>query len=116
MAQNRIVEMTTTEIKRCEILKMAEEKKITQKAGAQQIRVSERHFRRLLMKYRLNGPMGVSSGHRNKPSNNRIAPEKRKVIVDKLKAEYKGFGPTLASEKLLERNGVRSAKRLSGRS
>ncbi len=47
MAQNRIIEMTTTEIKRCEILKMAEEKKITQKAGSQQTRVSERHFRRL---------------------------------------------------------------------
>jgi len=36
MEQNRIIEMTTTEIKRCEILKMAKEKKITQKAGSQQ--------------------------------------------------------------------------------
>ena len=72
--------------------------------------MSERHFRRLIRKYKLNGPAGVSSGHRNKPSNNRMVPEKRKVIVDVLEAEYKDFGPTLASEKLLERNGVKVSK------
>lgn len=110
MAQNRIIEMTSNEIKRCEILKMAEEKKITQKAGSQQIRVSDRHFRRLLRRYKREGPAGMISGHRNKPSNNQMAPGKRKVIVNKLKAEYEGFGPTLASEKLLERNGVKVSK------
>ncbi len=36
-----------------------------------------------------------------------MAPEKRQTIIDILKAEYEGFGPTLASEKLLERNGVK---------
>ena len=110
MAQNRINEMTSNEIKRCEILKMAEEKKITQKAGSQQIGVSDRHFRRLLRRYRKEGPAGMISGHRNKPSNNLMAPGKRKIIVDKLKAEYEGFGPTLASEKFLERNGVKVSK------
>lgn len=110
MAQNRIIEMTQIEIKRCEILKMAEEKKIIQKTGAQQMKVSDRHFRRLLRRYKRDGPAGIISGHRNKPSNNQITPEKRKVIVDKLEAEYKGFGPTLASEKLWERNGVKVSK------
>lgn len=110
MAQNRIIEMTTIEIKRCEILKMSEEKKITQKAGSQQIRVSERQFRRLIRRYRLDGPAGVTSGHRHKLSNNRMAPEKRQTIIEKLHAEYSDFGPTLASEKLLERNGVKVSK------
>lgn len=110
MTQNRIIEMTSTEIKRCEILKMAEEKKIIQKTGAQQMKVSDRHFRRLLRRYKRDGPAGIISGHRNKPSNNRMSPEKRQTIIDILKAEYEGFGPTLASEKLLERNGVRVSK------
>jgi len=52
MTQNRMLTMSTKEIERCEILKMVEEKKITQKAGARKIAVSERQFRRLLSKYR----------------------------------------------------------------
>ena len=71
MEQNRIIEMTTTEIKRCEILKMAEEKKVTQQAGARQIEVSERHFRHLLRRYRLDEPAGIIS---NKPGNNQMPP------------------------------------------
>ena len=110
MAQNRILAMTTKEIKRSEILKMADEKKVTQKNGAQRISVSERHFRRLLHRYRMNGPAGIISGHRNKPSNNRMAPEKRQAIIDKLKDEYSDFGPTLASEKLWERDQLSVSK------
>jgi len=110
MAQNRIIEMTSIEIKRCEILKMADEKKIIQKNGAQKMEVSDRHFRRLLRRYKRDGPVGIISGHRNKPSNNRMAQEKRQTIIDKLNAEYEGFGPTLASEKLWERNGVKVSK------
>jgi hypothetical protein len=37
--------MTQKEINRCEILRMADERKITQKAGAGKIKVTERHFR-----------------------------------------------------------------------
>lgn len=110
MAENRMIEMTTSEIKRCEILKMAEDKKITQKAGARQVEVSERHFRRLIHRYKRDGPGGIISGHRNKPSNNQLPPERREVILDRLHAEYKGFGPTLASEKLWERNGIKVSK------
>ena len=31
--------------------------------------------------------------------------EKKEKILRKLKSDYQGFGPTLASEKLLERDG-----------
>jgi len=64
--------MAASEKKRCEILKMAEEKKVTQQAGARQIEVSERHFRRLLRRYRLDEPAGIISGHSNKSSDNQI--------------------------------------------
>ncbi len=74
MTQNRIIEMAASKIKRCEILKMAEKKKVTQQAGTRQIEVSERHFRRLLRRYRLDEPAGIISGHSNKPSNNQMPP------------------------------------------
>lgn len=110
MTQNRMLAMTPKEVKRCEILNMADEEKITQKAGARRIGVSERHFRRLLRRFRLHGPPGIISGHRNKPSNNRMEPEKRQAIMDKLHEKYSDFGPTLASEKLEERDGIDVSK------
>jgi transposase len=110
MTQNRMLTMSTKEIERCEILKMVEEKKITQKAGARKIAVSERQFRRLLSKYRRDGPQGMISGHRCKPSNNRMLPEKREAIIEKLRTEYADFGATLASEKLGEREGIEVSK------
>ena len=110
MTQNRILTMTKQEVTRCEVLKMAEEKKITQKQGAHKIKVSERHFRRLMRKYRRDGPEGLVSEHRGKPSNNQMLPEKRAAIIEKLQTEYVDFGPTLASEKLKEREGLKVSK------
>jgi transposase len=110
MTENRTLTMTQKEINRCEILRMADERKITQKAGAGKIRVTERHFRRLLNRYRRQGPEGIISRHRGKRSNNRMPDKKKEKILKKLKEEYLGFGPTLACEKLAKRDGVKVSK------
>jgi hypothetical protein len=110
MTTNRILTMSKEEIKRSEILRMADEKRITQSQGARRIGITPRHFRRLLHRYREQGPEGIISGHRGKPSNNRIPTEKRKKILENIHADYADFGPTLASEKLWERNGIKVSK------
>jgi predicted DNA-binding protein (UPF0251 family) len=110
MATKRTLNMSEEEITRCEILSKAEEKQITQKEGAKRIGISPRHFRRLLRKYRLQGAEGIVSGHRGKPSNNRMGEEKKKKILNKLKTDYEDFGPTFASEKLWERDGIKVSK------
>lgn len=110
MTKNRTINMTQEEIKRSEILRMAEEKRITQKEGAKRIGICERHLRRLLKRYRAKGAEGITSGHRGKPSNNRMEKNKRKNILNKLKENYADFGPTFASEKLLERDGIKVSK------
>lgn len=110
MQENRIIELTIKELNRCEILKMADEKRITQRKGAKRLKVTERHFRRLLQRYRIHGPEGIISGHRRKPSNNRMKQDKREKIIDRIKEDYPDFGPTLASEKLWERNGLKVSK------
>jgi len=110
MLKQRTVTMSIKEVKRCEILKMAEEKQLTQREGAKRIGITERHFRRLLHTYRETGPEGIVSRHRSKISNNRLSKEKEEKILGKLKEDYQGFGPTLASEKLLERDGVKVSK------
>ena len=110
MLENRTITMSIKEIKRCEVLKMANEKQITQREGARRIGVTERHFRRLLQDYRESGPEGIISRHRGMISNNRIPKEKEEKILKRLKEDYQGFGPTLASEKLLERDGIKVSK------
>jgi len=102
--------MTQEEINRSEILRMAEEKRITQKERAKRIGICERHLRRLLKRYRAKGAEGITSGHRGKPSNDRMEKNKRKNILNKLKENYADFGPTFASEKLLERDGIKVSK------
>lgn len=110
MVENRTLTMSNKEIERCEILKMANEKHITQREGARRIDVTERHFRRLLHNYRETGPEGIISGHRGMISNNRLPKEKEEKILKRLKEDYQGFGPTLASEKLFERDGIKVSK------
>lgn len=110
MLKDRTLTMSIKEIKRCEILKMADEKQITQSEGAKRICVTERHFRRLLYSYRESGAEGIISRHRGMISNNRLSKEKEEKIIGKLKQDYQGFGPTLASEKLLERDGIKVSK------
>lgn len=110
MAENRTITMSKTEIKRSEILKMTDERQITQKEGARRIGISERHFRRLIAQYREGGTEAIISKRRGKPSNNRMAIEKREKVLEKLKTEYQGFGPTLASEKLAERDDLKVSK------
>lgn len=105
------ITMTRDELNRSKVIQMAEEKRITQKEGAEQIGVSQRHFRRLLARYRQEGDPGVISGHRGKPSNNRMAAEKQQQIVDLIcDRMYDGFGPTLMAEKLAERAGIEVSK------
>lgn len=102
--------MTEKELERSKAIHMANEKRLTQNKGAQRLKISERHFRRLLRRYREKGDIGLVSGHRGKPSNNRMGEEKRQSILDLILTTYQGFGPTLASEKLAERDGIQVSK------
>jgi len=110
MLKQRTLTMSIKEIKRCEILKMTDEKRITQREGATRVGVTERHFRRLLHRYRGQGAEGIISRHRGKISGNRLSKEKEEKILKRLKEDYQGFGPTLASEKLFERDGIKVSK------
>jgi transposase len=102
--------MSEQEIERVKVLQMVKEKRLTQKEGAERLAISERHLRRLLQKYQEKGAEGIISARRGRPSNNRMAPEKRAQIVALLQTTYQGFGPTLASEKLWERDGIKVSK------
>lgn len=106
----RTLTMSEKEIERIKILQMVEEKRLTQNKAAQRLEISERHLRRILHKYRKEGDEAVISGHRGKTSNNRMRAEKREEILQLLQTTYEGFGPTLASEKLMQRDQIQVSK------
>jgi len=77
MAENGTITMSEAEIKHSEIMRMADERQITQKEGVQRIEISECHFRRQLAQYWVGGPEAIISKQRGKSSNNRMVIEKR---------------------------------------
>lgn len=110
MARKDIIEMSLWELKRLKVIEEAMIRQITQKTAASMIGLSERQVRRLVKAVKEEGGTGVIHKARGGPSN-REAPVKTRTRVLKLyRNKYCGFGPTLASEKLLEVDGVRISR------
>lgn len=102
--------MTQADRDRLVALKKAKDRKMTQRQAAEELKVSERQVRRLLVRMRKAGDKAVLHGLRG-CSNRRIAEEQQKKAVEILKGDvYKGFGPTLASEYLAKKHGIGASK------
>jgi hypothetical protein len=98
------IAMAQEELNSKTIIEQAYDKRITQREGVEKLSISERHFRRLVKRYREREDTNLVSGHRGKPSNNRIKSGQRDKIVKLMKDPmYTGFGPTLLNE-ILEKD------------
>ncbi len=107
MADKDIIKMSLTELKRLKIIQKAMDRSITQKLAASMVGLSTRQVRRLVRAVREQGDKGIIHKTRGRPSNRRL-PEKTKAKVLKLyRRKYHDFGPTLASEKLGEVDGIK---------
>ncbi len=77
---------------------------MTPRQAAEELKVSERQVRRLLVKLEQVGDKAAVHGLRGR-SNRRIKDEVRQKAVQILSGDvYKGFGPTLASEYLAKKH------------
>jgi len=107
MAGKDIIMATQGELKALYVIRKAIDKVITQKEAAEVIDLSERHIRRKLKRVREEGDKGIIHKSRGEPSN-RAKPDKIKNKALMLfKTKYPDFGPTLASEKLFERDKIK---------
>lgn len=103
--------MTQKDRDRLVVLKKAQKKLIRQKQAAGELQVTERHVRRLLVKLKQAGDRCVIHGLRGRPSNRKLSAELRETAVRILSQEvYSGFGPTLASEYLAKKHGVKMGR------
>jgi len=99
--------MSSKEINRLEVMQKLSEKRMSQKEAGVILDLSTRQVKRLLKRYKQQGAGGLISKQRGRQSNNRLAETVQKKALDLLKSKYKGFGPTLAHEKLVEKEKLK---------
>lgn len=85
---------------RLKVLHEVEQGHLKQRQGAEQLRMSERGFRKLLRRFRKNKDGAVVHGLRGRRSNRGVAEEAAAKAVEAVKRDYRDFGPTLAAEYL----------------
>lgn len=104
---DRLLEMSSKELTRLEVMQRLSEKRMSQREAGRVLKLSVRQIKRLLKAYRQKGAAGLVSKHRGRKGNNRLAGDVKKCALKLLKTKYKGFGPTLAHEKLVEREKLK---------
>jgi transposase len=80
---------------------------MSQKEAGEILHLGERQIKRLLKSYRKQGAVGLVSKHRGRKGNNRLSENVKKQGLKLLKTKYQGFGPTLAHEKLVEKDKLK---------
>jgi transposase len=100
---DKLLQMSTRELSRVEVMQKLSEKRMSQKEAGAILHVSTRQIKRLLKPYRKKGAAGLVSRQCGRPSHNRLAEDVKKRALNLLKTKYQGFGPTLAHEKLVEK-------------
>lgn len=98
--------MSAVERDRAHTVRLAVEGRLSQRKGAEQLGLGVRQFKRLVRRWRDGGDGGLVSRQRGRRSHNALCEAARERIAVLLKDKYRGFGPTLASEKLLELDAI----------
>ena len=101
------ITMAQHELRRLHVIRKAIDKIITQKDASEVIGISLRQAQRMVARVRLEGDKGIIHKSRGQPSNRSISDAIRRKVLTLFKATYHDFGPTLASEKLFERDKIK---------
>jgi transposase len=96
------LKMSIKEADRYAVMRQLESRKITIARASQEIGVSYRQARRLWSRYKKEGPEGLISKRKGKPSNYQLAYGLKEKAMSLVRKKYTDYGPTLAVEKLQE--------------
>ncbi|MGB4521500.1 MAG: ISNCY family transposase [Candidatus Omnitrophota bacterium] len=108
MAEEKdIFMMTRQEIQRYQIIRKILDREINQQEASEILKLSDRQIRRIVQRVRVDGESGVVHRLRGRKGNRGIKEYLKQKILKIYQSCYKGFGPTLAAEKLLERDGFK---------
>ena len=102
----RTVTMSHSELDRFGVITRVRERRLTQVEAARILDLGVSQVQRLCAAVATEGADGLISRKRGRPSSRRFSDEFRRAVLTLITAHYSDFGPTLASEKLLERHGI----------
>lgn len=102
-----VITMSKKEIDRLRIFHRVMDKQLTQVYGAALLGITDRQVRNLLCKIRRDGDKGIVHGNRGRRAPNKMPEDDEERIGRLIERKYPDFGPTLASEKLSELDGIK---------
>jgi hypothetical protein len=105
-----VIAMSKKEVDRLRILHRVMDRELTQVYGAKLLGITDRQVRNLLGKIRGGGDAGIVHGNRGREAPNKMSGELEERIGQTIERKYSDFGPTLASEKLFELDGIKVSK------
>lgn len=102
--------MSEREVHRVEVLSSVVARRMSTSEAASVLCLSDRQVQRLLKSFREDGAVSLRHKARGRPSNNRSLDGLRDLTLSIVRERYADFGPTLAVEKLAERDGVKVSR------
>lgn len=108
--------MSERDLQRIEVLSKVIAGRMTLVSAAHVLELSTRQVRRLLERIEMSGAASIRHKATGRPSNNRISDGVRDYAVTLVRERYVDFGPTLAPEKLAERDGLTVSRQTSAAS
>src|SRR5437660_7884037 len=106
MSKQEMLVLSTKDRDRLKVLHEVKRKHLTQRAAAQQLGVSDRWVRKLLVRVKKEGDSGIVHRLRGRVSNRRLPEKVRRQALKLVEAQYRDFGPTLACEYLAKNHQV----------
>jgi len=104
--------MTKAERERAFVVRQCVAGSLCQRAASERLGIGVRQVKRLVWSWRREGDAGLVSRQRGRRSHRRMSEALRSRIGVLLAETYPDFGPTLAAEKLLERDGIKVSAEL----
>ncbi|UDM48898.1 ISNCY family transposase [Cupriavidus sp. MP-37] len=106
MHEQGLVTMSMREVDRMKVIQAVADGHLARWRAAERLGISARHVRRLVLRLLEDGPSGLVSRKRGRPSNRQLPPGLESRERGLIRDSYADFGPTLATEKLRERHGI----------
>lgn len=105
-----ILTMSQEELKRLHIIRKVIDKRIKQREAADLLELSQRQIRRLVRRVRQESDKGIIHRSRGKDSHRALSLGLKQKVLGLCRSIYAGFNPTLASEKLFEKNKIKLSR------
>ena len=106
MAREDRIIMSVKELRRLHVIQQVLERKMKQVQAAEVLGLSDRQIRRLVKRVGTEGERGLIHRSRGRPSNCAMGGKVKARVLRLYQTQYSDFGPTLAAEKLAERDRI----------